>query len=95
MKTILFLSFITLSFNANADRFSSSPLCYKPDQPLMFSTAYYIDRYNKDVMEYKQCINDFIAEQEYSINLHTESIQQARKLLIQQNEISSTNLFPF
>ncbi len=81
MKTILFLGFIMLSINAYADRFSSAPLCYKPDKPLMFSTNHYIDRYNKEVIEYGQCINHFISEQEHSITLHKESIQQAREQL--------------
>ena len=81
MKIILFLGFIMLSINTYADRFSLPPQCYKPNKPLMFSTNYYIDRYNKEVIEYRQCIHDFIAEQDHSITLHEVSIQLAREQL--------------
>lgn len=95
MKIIIFFGFIMFSFNANADSFSSIPHCYKPGKPLMFSTAYYIERYNKDAIEYKQCIDDFIAEQEHSIHLHNESIEQARALLKQQKMISNAAVLSF
>lgn len=95
MKTILLLGFIMLSFNASADRYSLSPPCYKPNKPLMYSPAYYIDRYNKDALEYEKCINDFIAEQERSIHFHKESIQQARALLKQQKATSDAALLSF
>ena len=81
MKIILFFFVITLSINAYADRFLSEPLCFSPSEPLMFSPYNYIDRYNKDVIKYRQCINHFITEEENEIKLHKKSIQQARQLL--------------
>ena len=95
MKTILLIGLMTLSFSAYPDNFTSSPPCYKPNKPLMYSPAYYIKRYNEELIEYKQCIKDFIAKQELSIRLHKESIEQARVLLTQQKAISNAAFLSF
>ena len=56
MKYFLAISLMTLSMNTYADRFTLTPQCYKPNEPLTYSTDYYINRYNDDIIEFKQCI---------------------------------------
>lgn len=84
MKTIIFLGLISLSINACSDSFIPYPHCYKPNKPLLYSPPYYSQRYNKEVIEYLQCLNIFISQQQEAINMHKVSIQQAKELLAKQ-----------
>lgn len=77
----IFISAFIISYNANADNFSSGPLCYMPSKPLLFSPKYLQQRYEKDMLEYHSCVESYILDQKRAIQLHTDSITQAKELL--------------
>ena len=82
MRKILFiLAAFIFSLSANADNFISGPLCYKPTKPLLFSPDYLKQRHEKETIEYRACIDNYIAEQKRAIQLHKDSITQAEELL--------------
>lgn len=76
ISVILFL----LPLNSFADSHSPTPFCAEPTKPLLFSPGYYKDRYNTDVLGYKSCLMDFIAEQEKAITLHKNAAEHARQI---------------
>jgi hypothetical protein len=60
-----------------ADSYPDSPSCYKPSKPFEFTSQWEIDSFRDDVEAYKQCIEDFIEEQQDEINEHQEAIEDA------------------
>lgn len=79
--TSIFIITFILAFCAQADNFSSGPLCYKTSKPLLFSPEYQKNRYEQEVKEYRICVENYVAEQKRAIQLHKDSITEAEKLL--------------
>ena len=77
----IFIITFTLASSAHADNFSSGPLCYKTSKPLLFSPEYQKNRYEQEIKEYKICVENYIAEQKRAIQLHKDSITEAKELL--------------
>ena len=78
MKKILILSLLIGStIGINADMFSPSPSCSKPYKPYEFTDQYQLDSFNDDVQRYKQCIVDFIDEQNNAIRNHQSAREEA------------------
>ena len=73
----LFAGFIILASPSVADSYSDSPSCSKPYKPFEFSDEYEYENFIDEVKEYKQCIMDFIEEQNEAIRNHQESAQDA------------------
>jgi len=60
-----------------ADSFTPSVFCQPPSKPLFLTPYYYTNRYDEDVIRYKECILDFVAEQERAIKLHQNAAKTA------------------
>ena len=69
-----------LPLHSSADSHSPTPFCAEPTKPLLFSPGYYKDRYNNDVLAYKTCLMDFIAEQEKAVKLHKNAADTALQI---------------
>lgn len=68
---------LLLAGSAQADMFTPSHSCSKPYKPYRFNSELEIQRFRDDVEDYKQCINDFVEEQEDAIRRHQEAAQDA------------------
>ncbi len=79
MNKILLLTIFMLgtSISINADMFSPSPSCSKPYKPYEFTDQYQIDSFNDDVRRHKQCIMDFVEEQNQAILNHQNAKSEA------------------
>ncbi len=71
---------LLLPLEGIADSHSPNPFCAKPTKPLLLSPAYYKDRYNTDILTYKSCLMDFIAEQDKAVILHQNAAEHARQI---------------
>jgi len=81
VSAILFTAILSvLPLHSFADSHSPTPFCAEPTKPLLFSPSHYKDRYNNDVLTYKSCLKDFIAEQEKAITLHQNAADHARQI---------------
>ncbi|MDH5939882.1 hypothetical protein AB4369_20810 [Vibrio sp. 10N.261.49.A5] len=68
---------LVISPVANADMFEPSPSCSKPYKPYQFNNQYEVDNFNNDVQRYKECINDFVEEQNDAIRTHSNAAEAA------------------
>ena len=75
MKTLLSIMLI-VTF-ANADMFTPSNSCYKPNKPYEFTDQWQVDSYNNEVQRYKNCIVDFVDEQNDAVNTHLNAKNEA------------------
>lgn len=73
----LYLLLLALSTTAFSDIFQPSHSCSKPYKPYQFNNQYEVDSFNDDVNSYKQCINDFVEEQNSAVRNHAEAAEQA------------------
>jgi len=60
-----------------ADTFTPSHMCSKPYKPFEFNSQYEVDTFNEDVRRYKQCILDFVEEQNEAIRNHQNAQEEA------------------
>jgi len=74
LSLLLLLGFIT---TASADIFVPSNSCSKPYKPYTFSNKYEVDNFNNGVDRYKNCINDFIEEQNEASKRHLMAANSA------------------
>lgn len=63
--------------SAQADMFEPSHLCSKPFKPFQFNSQWELDNFNEDVRRYKQCLADFIDEQNEAIVKHQNAADEA------------------
>ncbi len=61
----------------NADSYADSPSCSKPFKPSQFSDEDDYENFLSEVRDYKQCIMDFIEEQNEAIRTHQKAAQNA------------------
>jgi LmbE family N-acetylglucosaminyl deacetylase len=76
MRTLLILAML-LSPLALADSIEPSHDCNKPDVPYEFQDQYERDQFEADVEEYKNCITDFVEEQQDAIRKHKSAADNA------------------
>lgn len=76
---VLLTSFCILIFTVPvfADMFTPSVSCYKPSKAFEFTSQWQIDSFNNDVQTYKNCIEDFVDDQNEAINNHQEAADDA------------------
>jgi len=60
-----------------ADMFASSHSCSKPYKPYEFNDQYELDNFRSEVEAYKQCIEDFVEEQNDAARKHQNATQEA------------------
>ena len=76
----IFTAVITLSLFVMptlADSFQPSHYCNKPYKPYQFSSDYEIQRFNQEVETYKNCMSDFIDEQNDAARKHQRAAEEA------------------
>lgn len=76
-KYLLLSAFILPSGVVKADMFQPSHSCTKPFKPFKFNNQYEVDQFNDDVERYKECISDFVEEQNSAIRKHNNAAQEA------------------
>lgn len=78
MKRILIAALLfSVAPSVSADMFQPSHNCTKPFKPYQFNNQWEIDSFNDDVRRYRQCISDFIEEQELAVQVHQLAAEEA------------------
>lgn len=75
MKKIVALLFIPLF--VNADMITPSHSCSRPASPSHFASETERIAYRRQAGLYRQCLSDFIDEQERAARVHTEAARRA------------------
>jgi len=80
LSIFLILFFLTMSALSPADNHIDDVenYCYKPSEPLFFSSSKYKKRYKVDLIEYQNCKQSFIEMQQRVTELRNESEKNAR-----------------
>ena len=60
-----------------ADNYSPSHSCRKPIKPYKFTSNWEVEQFKDDVARYKQCINDFVDEQNEAVENHKRAAKNA------------------
>ena len=60
-----------------ADNYSPSHSCRKPIKPYKFTSSWEVEQFKDDVARYKQCINDFVDEQNEAVENHKRAAKNA------------------
>lgn len=86
MKKIVICCILLINI-VYSDGFEPSHSCYppnKPYKPFSFNSQWEVDnyndsirRFNNQVEEYRDCINDFVNEQNYAIRMHNSAAESA------------------
>ncbi len=74
---ILLVSVISNIAPASADMFTPSHYCSKPYKPYEFNDQYEIDNFMNEVEAYKQCLSDFVDEQNDAATKHQNAAEEA------------------
>jgi hypothetical protein len=61
----------------SADGYMPLHYCTKPTKPYEFTDQWQVDNYNNNVQRYKNCIIDFINEQNNAVNNHINAKNDA------------------
>lgn len=77
MRILIFIVALAVLPAAYADDWAPSHYCRKPHKPFQFSSQWELDSFLEDVRRYKQCITDFIDEQENAIENHRQAAEDA------------------
>lgn len=76
----IIFSLILFVFNAQsalADMFHPSHSCREPYKPFSFTSRFELDMYFDEVEQYKDCLVEFIDDQEESIKKHRLATEDA------------------
>lgn len=77
-KRTFFAVLIALSSGAVlADIFTPSHSCRKPIRPIEFSSDWEVAMFKDDIERYKQCISDFVDEQNEAASRHQDAAEAA------------------
>ncbi|MDH4581395.1 hypothetical protein E8F20_05830 [Pseudomonas sp. BN415] len=76
MTRVLALFFL-LSPVVLADTFQPSHDCSEPYKPYEFTSEFERDNFINEVEDYKQCISDFVDEQNDAVRKHQSAAQEA------------------
>ncbi len=74
---ICLVFFISIITPASADIFTPSHSCSKPYKPIEFNDQHEIDNFMNEVEAYKQCISDFVEEQNDAARKHQNAAEEA------------------
>ena len=66
-----------------ADMISPAHTCFKPIKPSQFATHVDQAKFDRQVAAYKQCLSDFINEQNKEARMHSEAARKATNELKQ------------
>jgi hypothetical protein len=66
-----------LAIPGQADMFSPSHSCSRPYKPFEFTSRSKQELFLLEVESYKQCITDFVEEQEGAIRAHRQAAEEA------------------
>ncbi len=77
MKKILISMLVLLSVNARADMFTPNHNCMKPFKPYSFNSDYDVQRFKREVENYKNCIENFLEKQNREIENHISAKEKA------------------
>lgn len=81
MKILTVLAVLPLI--VHADMISPSHNCSKPGTPSQFATDAERRAFDRQVRTYKQCLSDFVREQEKEARMHSEAARSASNELKQ------------
>jgi len=70
-------SLVATAGNLHADSYSPSHSCYKPSKPYEFTSQWEVDSFNDEVEMYRNCIADFVEEQQEAIRRHSQAAEEA------------------
>jgi len=77
-RTVLvILSLMTGGLLVFADMISPSHTCVKPIKPSQFATREDRARFDRQIGKYKQCLSDFVNEQNKEARMHSEAARNA------------------
>lgn len=74
--TVVILFWIGSS-NGFADMFAPSHSCYKPSKPYQFNSEWEVSNFKLAVDTYRNCIQDFVAEQNDAVRKHKNAAENA------------------
>ena len=60
-----------------ADNYLPSHSCRKPIKPYKFTSNWEVEQFKNDVARYKQCISDFVDEQNEAVDNHKRAAKTA------------------
>ena len=73
----MLISILLCTSGVMADSFTPSHSCYKPNMQVEPNSRAEANQLNSDIDNYKQCILNFVDEQNAAITFHQESAQTA------------------
>lgn len=78
-RIIICISFIISAWAGpvHADMFMPRNTCYKPSKPYQFNNQWDLDRFKDDVETYRDCINNFIDDQNREAQTHLDAARKA------------------
>jgi hypothetical protein len=68
---------ICMTNSAYADMFFPSHSCSKPYKPYQFNNEWELENFKNEVEQYKQCITEFVEEQDEAIRKHKNAAEEA------------------
>ncbi len=77
----LFFSLLLVTVNIQANELHEYDYCYKPEQPLFFSTQQTKNNYQEDLQEYHRCQQRFAEMQTRVNNMKQESEANRQHIL--------------
>ena len=77
MKKLLASILLLTPLCALSDIFEPSHNCRKPYKPISFSSQWEVDSFMDDVDRYRECIQDFVEEQNKAIKNHSRAADRA------------------
>lgn len=80
MRKVLLIACAIFAWSAASAWADDSPpmhYCTKPIKPFQFNDQWQVDSFMDEVRRYKQCLVDFIDEQNWAIENHQQAAQDA------------------
>lgn len=77
MARYLVLILVAASLQGSADSFQPSHSCSEPTVPYEFDDEFERQNFINEVEEYKQCLSDFVEEQNDAVQKHKAAAEEA------------------
>lgn len=77
MTRYLTIALLAIATQASADSIQPSHSCYEPSIPYEFNDDFERQRFINEVEEYKECLSDFVDEQNDAVKNHQAAAQEA------------------
>lgn len=75
--TLIGATMVAIALPVMADMFTPRHSCSKPHKPYQFNSQWELDNFNDEVQIFKQCILDFVDEQNEAAQRHQEAASDA------------------